>query len=190
MDEDSMSVGIPESISGRSTPISGPSTPVLGKRKQFSSVSTTASKSKSESVLEKALDALEKCQDDAQIFGDFIASSLRELPTVEKQQELKRALNRTLLDFQDAQARYQTSHIQNQYQASHIQTQYQASHGQTQYQASHIQTQQHESQFSWPASTVTTSSDSQPPLISNTNPNLNSSSLNISQFGEGEYLNL
>lgn len=185
-----MSVGIPESISGRSTPISGPSTPVLGKRKQFSSVSTTASKSKSESVLEKALDALEKCQDDAQIFGDFIASSLRELPTVEKQQELKRALNRTLLDFQDAQARYQTSHIQNQYQASHIQTQYQASHGQTQYQASHIQTQQHESQFSWPASTVTTSSDSQPPLISNTNPNLNSSSLNISQFGEGEYLNL
>lgn len=73
--------------------------------------------------MEKALDALEKAQDDAQIFGDFIASSIRELDSVDKQHALKRALNRALLDFQDAQhqAPYQASYqppYQTQYQAT------------------------------------------------------------------------
>lgn len=149
------------SESGRSTPNSGPGTPIPGrKRKQSDLASTTISTSKSDAVLEKALDALEKCQDDAQIFGDFIASALRELPTVEKQQELKRALNRTLLDFQDAQARYQSSHIQPDY------------HGHGQYPPM---------QYSWPGNL---------PLISNENPNLNATSDNITNSDGQQYLNL
>lgn len=99
MDDDAIESG----MSGANTPVSGRSTPALTKRK-FGAVSTPT-QSRSESVLKEALNALEKCQDDAQIFGDFIASSIRELETVDKQQALKRALNRALLDFQDAQHR-------------------------------------------------------------------------------------
>lgn len=104
-------------VSGRSTPLSGRSTSST-KQKGAASTATTT-QLRSETVLKEALNALEKNQDDAQIFGDFIASSIRELDTVEKQQALKRTLNRALLDFQDAQNRpsYQ-QHYQPPYQAS------------------------------------------------------------------------
>lgn len=85
-------------ISGASTPVSGRSTPIS--KRKIGSVQTSSLPS---SALAQALDSLNKTLDDAQIFGDFVASSIRELDSVEKQQALKRALNRALLDFQDAQ---------------------------------------------------------------------------------------
>lgn len=110
-------------MSGTSTPVSGRSTPALSSKRKIGASTSSQSQSRSEAVLEKALDALEKAQDDAQIFGDFIASSIRELDTVDKQQALKRALNRALLDFQDAQsqASYQAPY-QQPYQAQQYQS--------------------------------------------------------------------
>lgn len=92
--------------------VSGMSAASSKRKIDEASKSTT---SRADSVLKDALDALEKNQDAAQIFGDFIASSIRELDTEEKQQALKRALNRTLLDFQDEQYRstQQQSHQQS-----------------------------------------------------------------------------
>lgn len=99
MEDDVLDTTITSGISGTTTPNSGRSTPA-SKRK------LGPAPSRSEAVLEQALDALQNCQeDDAQIFGNFIASSIRELDTLPKQQALKRALNRTLLDFQDDQHR-------------------------------------------------------------------------------------
>lgn len=88
-----------------------------GKRKRAAPTASTTSQSKSrpEDVLEKALDSFAKFQDNAQIFGDFIASSIRELPTIEKQQELKRALNRALLAFQDSQSQQTQYRTRDEY---------------------------------------------------------------------------
>ena len=64
-----------------------------------------------EDCFQKALTNLGQFQDDAQIFSDFVASSIREIPKKSKQQELKRALNRTLLDFQETEAQTQSLNI-------------------------------------------------------------------------------
>lgn len=50
------------------------------------------------------METLKQAQDDAQIFGDFIASAIREMPSKEAQQNMKRALTRTLLSVQETEA--------------------------------------------------------------------------------------
>lgn len=85
-----------KSVAGMITPTSLQWNAAMASRCNASSLTPNAS-------LQRDLTNLQKLRDDAQIFCDYIASSIRELDTVEKQRALKRILCRAVLDFQDKQ---------------------------------------------------------------------------------------
>lgn len=168
------------SDSGRSTPISGRNTPFPGKKlRQSDTISTTVLKSEVP-TLDQILVALrnEKQKDHAQSFGDFIVSSIRRLPTEEKQEELIQVLNRALLEFQDKQSQYKPQPQPQTQTQTQPQPQFQAqllSQLQSQLQP---QSQYQESNYMWSMPTTMMSSGSNLHPISTISPNLNTQTTN------------
>lgn len=64
-------------------------------------VTKDTSQSKEDKLLDRALQELSKPTDDEQIFGDFVAASLRNLHYTESKRRLKRQIQVTLIETAD-----------------------------------------------------------------------------------------